>query len=298
MRERIPLLGLALAAVLAALPATAQARQAPLTTVECGTIVSQSIRVANDLHDCPGDGLVVGASNITIDLNGHTIDGIAGGPGSGIRVADFDRVTIRNGTVQEFLVCVQVTDSTGSTVTRIVAADCEHGINLARTSRSRVERNATSGELPGFDASVGIVLVESDRNRIERNAVANEFGILLLASSDNVLERNVSTGGDLGIALRSGSNRNLVSRNAVTDPSSVGIDVRDGSIENVLDRNDVSGSGGDGIFVEAGATRVARNRAFHNALLGINAGGAIDGGGNRAAGNGDPRQCVGVACRP
>jgi parallel beta-helix repeat protein len=283
---------------LAALPATAQARQAPLTTVECGTVVTTSIRVANDLHDCPGDGLVVGASNITIDLNGHTIDGVPGGPGSGIRLNDFDRVTIRNGTVQEFLVCVQVNDSTGSTVTQIVAADCEHGISLQRTSRSRVVGNTTSGELPGFEASVGIVLVESDRNRIERNKVANEFGILLLTSSDNVVERNVVTGGDVGIALRYGANRNLISRNVVTDQSSSGIDIRYESVENRVERNDVSGSGGDGIFAEPSATYVARNRAYNNALLGINAEGAIDGGGNRAAGNGDPRQCVGVTCRP
>jgi hypothetical protein len=62
----------------------------------------------------------------------------------------------------------------------------------------------------------------------------------------------------------------------------------------------VTRSGGDGIFVgeDVPGTVVARNQAFHNALLGINAAfGAVDGGGNRAHGNGDPRQCVGVACR-
>jgi dipeptidyl aminopeptidase/acylaminoacyl peptidase len=42
---------------------------------------------------------------------------------------------------------------------------------------------------------------------------------------------------------------------------------------------------------------LARNRANRNADLGIEAAeGVIDGGGNGAAGNGDPRQCAGVAC--
>jgi len=45
------------------------------TTVTCGQVITQSIKVANDLTDCPGDGLVIGANNVKIDLHGHTIDG-------------------------------------------------------------------------------------------------------------------------------------------------------------------------------------------------------------------------------
>ena len=42
---------------------------------------------------------------------------------------------------------------------------------------------------------------------------------------------------------------------------------------------------------------LARNHANGNIDLGIEAGeGVTDGGGNDAVGNGDPRQCAGVAC--
>jgi hypothetical protein len=34
----------------------------------------------NDLTNCTTDGLVIGADNITLDLNGHTIDGVQTGP--------------------------------------------------------------------------------------------------------------------------------------------------------------------------------------------------------------------------
>jgi hypothetical protein len=45
-------------------------------------------------------------------------------------------------------------------------------------------------------------------------------------------------------------------------------------------------------------TVIRANIANGNADLGIEAvAGAIDGGGNRASGNGDPRQCVNVKCR-
>ncbi len=63
-------------------------------------MVTQSITVTNDLTDCLLDGLVVGADNITIDLMGHTIDGV--GLGAGIRNDGYDSVTIRNGTVSGF----------------------------------------------------------------------------------------------------------------------------------------------------------------------------------------------------
>jgi hypothetical protein len=43
--------------------------------VSCGQTITENTRLANDLIDCPGNGLVIGADDITLDLNGHTIDG-------------------------------------------------------------------------------------------------------------------------------------------------------------------------------------------------------------------------------
>jgi hypothetical protein len=57
-------------------------------------------------------------------------------------------------------------------------------------------------------------------------------------------------------------------------------------------------SGDDGIDVEEAATTTTRNTAVQNADLGIEAVlGVIDGGGNRAFGNGNPLQCLNVECR-
>jgi hypothetical protein len=58
-----------------------------------------------------------------------------------------------------------------------------------------------------------------------------------------------------------------------------------------------SSNGDDGIDVDSPATTVTANLANDNADLGIEAvPGVTDGGGNRARGNGNPAQCVGVAC--
>ena len=65
----------------------------------------------------------------------------------------------------------------------------------------------------------------------------------------------------------------------------------------VLRRNVAIGANGDGFDIESRSTRLANNRAKHNAALGIQAvRGVIDGGGNVARHNGDRRQCIHIAC--
>ena len=57
-------------------------------------------------------------------------------------------------------------------------------------------------------------------------------------------------------------------------------------------------SGDDGIDVDAPGTTLTGNVAAHNHDLGIEAvPGVVDGGGNYAAGNGNPAQCTSVSCR-
>src|SRR3712207_1967639 len=47
------------------------------TRVTCGQTITSDTRLATDLINCHGDGIVIGADGITLDLNGHTIDGVA-----------------------------------------------------------------------------------------------------------------------------------------------------------------------------------------------------------------------------
>src|SRR5687768_11015966 len=117
-------------------------------TVHCGQVLTESTLVGNDLDNCPGEGLVVGASDIVVDLGGHTIDGpdylLENATGqeegfpAGIRVSGRKNVIVRNGTVQQFGWGVLLTAGT----TRAVVD------NLT------VLRNAVSG-IELFDADNG-----------------------------------------------------------------------------------------------------------------------------------------------
>jgi hypothetical protein len=56
-------------------------------------------------------------------------------------------------------------------------------------------------------------------------------------------------------------------------------------------------AGGDGFDVDSASARLRDNRAVRNVDLGIEAVfETIDGGGNVARHNGDPRQCANISC--
>src|SRR5262249_4145057 len=72
----------------------------PITT--CGQVVTTNAVLTQDLI-CTGDGVVVGASGITIDLKGFTVRGDRGSGEYGINgSAGQDDVTIKNGVVRNY----------------------------------------------------------------------------------------------------------------------------------------------------------------------------------------------------
>ena len=67
------------AAAWAASPAFAAAP--PAAAVQCGQVITSDTTLANDLVDCPGTALTIGADGVTLDLGGHLVDG-TNAPGS------------------------------------------------------------------------------------------------------------------------------------------------------------------------------------------------------------------------
>jgi hypothetical protein len=64
-----------LCAGLASIGLAAIARADVPTVVHCGQVITRDTTVANDLTGCHRYGLIIGADDITLDLNGHTIGG-------------------------------------------------------------------------------------------------------------------------------------------------------------------------------------------------------------------------------
>jgi parallel beta-helix repeat protein len=247
------------------------ADQAPADHVNCGDTITVDTTLDSDLVDCPDYGIVIGADNITLDLNGHLIDG-DDPPNTcedpecdvGIYNNGNNGVTVRNGSVRGF---------NGDAVL------------IVNTSRNRVA---------GISSVSGIE-VYGTRNVIARNRHVRGFFGIFVDGGRNQIARNVVVGARDGIVLSSGGFNNILRRNRVRGSRRDGIWINEAG--SVLRRNLAIGSGDDGIVARDRST-VTRNRAVRNGDLGIKAGfRAIDGGGNRAHGNGNPAQCEGVVCK-
>jgi large repetitive protein len=183
-----------------------------------------------------------------------------------------------------------------------------HGgsIEIAHSSDNRVKENTLTN--PGD----GMLLAEAHHTVVSGNLVTNAglgfpdnggFGITLDGAVDSLVQRNVVTGGKgpaifvTSLESQGTSDRNVISHNVANSKFSDGILVNGDATETLLERNTANGNGHDGIDVSAAGTTLTRNTANFSHELGIEAvPGVIDGGGNRAGGNGNPLQCTNVTC--
>ena len=266
---------LALAAVCLALTAG----QASASHVSCGDTITADTTLDSDLVNCPGNGIVIGADDITLDLNGHTIDGDEPGTCDEIcdlGVANFEHpdVTIEGGSVREFGLALLVVGAADNRLLDLSATRSTlSGVVVAESPRALFERNTVVAN--GLDTDqAGVGVFRSPDSRFARNEISDngDIGVFGLEADDIVFERNVLSGHPEAAFLIEGS-RNVFTRNRAIR-NAEGITV--GGDENVITRNHVSDvplseeGGGLGIFAAAGHDNlVARNVVVRAAKVGI-----------------------------
>lgn len=257
---------LAIATVLSAGSASAQAQPSDIT---CGATVTTDTKLTSDLLNCPDNGLVIAADDITLDLNGHTIrgDGAPFGPCPDGAICDVgianvrghNGVTIKSGSVQRFDVGVLVVGASEDHLERISSANnASFGMIVGDSTRSRVDHNSSVD-----DGISGILVSDSQRLRIDHNFVTGTTGyaVPVFGSSHNLFEHNILTSDQHGFLLGSsdqnpGSNDNEIRGNRLTDGPS--IEVAQSSDNHV--RNNSLTDPGDGILlIESRRTQVSDN---------------------------------------
>jgi parallel beta-helix repeat protein len=152
---------------------------------------------------CTGAGLTVGADDITLKLNGHTITG--SGVGQGIRVAGRLGVTVKGGTVRNFETGVMVANSSEVVVKEIDVTQTREGIFLNGSSDCVVKENhAFLNQIRGIMVRPSTTRI-STRNLIVENALTdNPVGILLFGQPGNTIKENLITGSSLAGVLLTG----------------------------------------------------------------------------------------------
>src|SRR3954451_1264114 len=265
---------------------SAPAQANPPVTVSCGQTLTHSVKLANDLSNCPNNGLVVGGDDVTVDLHGHTIDGdgelVADCPfpgpacDAGVQnTGGYKGGTIEGGKGREFGLGVQVFGGESHNRVRDIAStdNLFRGILIGGgITDSQVEHNSTN------DNGAGIVLCCFSQNvRIERNSVSgNGDGIVVRDSDNNRIAHNsvsdnpkaaeASEGDGIGIV----GNDNEVSHNRVhrnSDNIVLDGDRNRATANEVTDAVDCGeGCGGLGIIVPGGQGNLVANNRVARAL--------------------------------
>jgi large repetitive protein len=266
MRRTATIVALALAAALAVSAAPASATSA--TIVQCGQTLTHSVKLANDLTNCPGNGLVIGASGITVDLNGHTIDGVAtqiedcdvrpSGPAGINNEGGYDGLTIRDGTLRQFANGFNAgSDTAGmadSRLVNLVARDNSFN-GLAMGSRGELtnDNKVVGNTATGNGCGSGIVVNSGHGNLVSGNrATGNGAGVLVCCSRGTTVVGNVVASNKFdGITVCCDAADNLIAGNEVRDNTNNGIVVIFGAHDTTVRANHVSGNG-DNITVADG----------------------------------------------
>jgi hypothetical protein len=225
--------------------------------LSCGQAVTASVTLAADVGPCLGDGLVVTADGVTVDLNGHTVKGGRGNPSTtadqvGVRLANVRNVTVRNGTVRDFYTGVLVQGGSGNTLTGLTVTENNLG---------------TGATLNGN----GIYLNGSNGNQVLYNTVTHNGPFAGIGGANGAMNNH--------IAYNDVTDNNIIATGGAFAPTQeddgIGFDI--GASFNTVDHNHVARNGEFGIsFAGRGVahgTAIA-NDVRDNGNSGVNAGGA------------------------
>jgi parallel beta helix pectate lyase-like protein len=207
-------------------------------------VIKTDVKLKHDLVNCPNNGIKIGADHVTLDLNGHSIEGNAKQVHSchantcdvGIVAAHKEDVRITGGKVKSF--------NLGVLSYRDRHAVLDH-LSLAKNRYS------------------GLVVVQSAlvrvfRSRITRNGLHTDSGGVGVMQSRRVrIAHSASTqNGDIGIDVEN-TNASHFAKNDLSANPEAGINLSGN--QNSIARNRIKRSG-DGAIVSGNSNRVAANR--------------------------------------
>jgi parallel beta-helix repeat protein len=179
--------------------------------VVCGMTLTADVKLDHDLV-CSGDGLIVGADGITIDLNGHTMAG--SGIGVGILVIGHADVTVARGVLRNFAVALQLNTASGIVIRHNQFIENAEGIDLqAGSIGNSVKENLFQ------DSTIRAIMLRSNSvdNDIKNNIlIRNRLGIQVFGGVDNeVKDNDISGSSTAGIRFGIAATGNVVKNNTI-----------------------------------------------------------------------------------
>jgi large repetitive protein len=271
--HRIVLAAIAAVVLFAVAPEASGGGGTPIST--CGQVVTTNAFLTTNLGPCPGSGIVVGASGITIDLKGFVVKGDRSGHDGVSDTGSFDKVTLKNGVVRNFFDGVFATGDDVTISNLVASGNLNMGIQVLGGASTSVKSSSSSGN--GFDG----------------------IDICCTGASPSVTATTVAGNGSFGIFIEGASAS--VRSSVVTGNGGDGIRIFGASAS--IKSSTVSGNDLDGVSVDGDAAKLVGNRMEANGYpagasdgngVGIVVTGFTTGpvGSNVARGNDDPAECA------
>ncbi len=266
----------------------------------CGQVVTQDVTLTSDLNCDNGDGLIVGAPGITINLNGYSITGPAGGGETSPTTADSGSgdggetsPTTADSGSEGSITPVSTTADSGSEeggeaneeasdgeAANPTTADSGRGgssVTPASTQRQSTDYDGSSGilvanadnvaiqglgEIAGF--SRGVTFLGSSGGAVtDVQLVNNEIGVVQASSEGTEVSRNTITNNGIAV-VSDASNGGVTAFNQIVANLEQGILLL-GSSDNVVAANNMYGNGASGIYLDPMSQR---NHLDYNTVFG------------------------------
>ncbi len=207
----------------------------PSIYASCPSSITTNTKLA---ADCTG-GIVIGADNIVLNCDGHTITGVGSifdSENHGIFVLGRTGVTIKNCHVTNFGVAFEITSSSSNNFINNAANGNVIGFHLANSNGNVLKQNTANDNNACFPGGCGggfSIGGFSSNNILQGNTANNNLGTLgvfLQANSGftlsgfgangNTLKENTANGNALdGFSLRFSASSNTLKENAACSNS-------------------------------------------------------------------------------
>jgi parallel beta-helix repeat protein len=266
----------------------------------CGQVVTQDVTLTSDLNCDNGDGLIVGAPGITINLNGYSITGPQGGgeaspttadsgSGNGGETNPTTADSGRGGSVTPVSTTADSNnedsgeaddEASGGEANPTTTADSGTGdsdVTSASTPRQATDYDGSSGilvanadnvaiqglgEIAGF--SRGVTFLGSSGGAVtDVQLVNNEIGVVQASSEGTEVSRNTITNNGIAV-VSDASNGGVTAFNQIVANLEQGILLL-GSSDSVVAANNMYGNGASGIYLDPMSQR---NHIDYNTVFG------------------------------
>jgi hypothetical protein len=239
-----------------------------LTVLSCGDTITNSTTLSSDIGPCGGNGVIIGADHVTLNLNGHRISGAGGNNGV---FSNNVGVVVENGSVVNFNIDVQLQG------------------NSSRVINLRASNAAATGIV--INGANSVISGNRSFGNVGHGMFGNGAGSQYI---NNVLQGNAGSGIDAEDA-------SVISGNKALSNGTYGIVFTNSLGGSVTVTNNLANGNAHHGLAEGGGdptvVTLSGNKAYFNTQVGISAGAGVnDGGNNKASGNGTLAQCTNIVC--